>query len=175
MFDEYRDGKVFSSTWDLFERGVDNMLARDGKARALEQVLILPMRGAPHSIDPAQGDSGEAEWVRETLERPANNGGMSTPLDSRDRPACSAVVYRRAFFEKVWRSTTPGTRSASTSWRSAPPPPAGSSATRRPVRSRGSASRSTDDKGATEWVDIPALKAFVFIHGQHRNPLNGIS
>ena len=37
------------------------MLVRNGMAAAIEQVLTLPIRGAPYTIEPAKGDKGEAE------------------------------------------------------------------------------------------------------------------
>ena len=40
------------------------MLTRNGMAAALEQVLTLPIRGAPYTIEPAKGDKGEARVRR---------------------------------------------------------------------------------------------------------------
>ena len=40
------------------------MLSRNGMAAAIEQVLTLPVRGAPRTIEPAKGDKGEAEFVQ---------------------------------------------------------------------------------------------------------------
>jgi hypothetical protein len=48
----------------------EEMLRLDGKARTLEQVLTLPLMSAEWSIEPAKGDSGEAEFVIDALTRP---------------------------------------------------------------------------------------------------------
>src|SRR3954466_8005865 len=101
VFGPYDNGKVFTPVWDLFERNIDRMLDLDGKARALEQVLTLPLTWAPYSVKPAEGDRGEAEFVKEWLFRPAEQGGMSTPLELVVAQMSSAVLYRRAFFELV--------------------------------------------------------------------------
>lgn len=173
LFDTFDSGKVFSGgPWDLFERNIDNMLDRDGKARALEQVLTLPLRSAPTSIVPADGDSGEAEFVRDCLFRPATDQGMSTPLDLVIGQMTSAVLYRRAFFEIVW-----GLREGRIVFDKLAFRPARTCQLRRDPNDwsfqgfRQRYRRGDDYKT----VDVPAEKAMVFIHGQHRDPLDGIS
>jgi hypothetical protein len=101
LFADYRDGTVFD--YGEFEAGdVAAMLDREGKARTLEQVLTLPIRSAAWSIEPAPGDRGEAEFITDALTRPAQAGGMSTPMALVIAQATSARLYRRACFEKVF-------------------------------------------------------------------------
>lgn len=174
IFESYEDGKVFLSPYDLRDCDIDLMLRHDGKARALEQVLTLPLRAASWSIEPADGDTGEAEFAREALTTPANNGGMSTPLDLVIGQLTSAVLYRRAFFEKVWKVDEQGRlvydklafRPAKTCWLARDPDT---------QAFRGFKQKFKGRDGAMEEATIPAEKALVYVHGQHRDPLNGSS
>src|SRR4051794_4768051 len=102
IFTRFDDGKYFE-TRDLFPSDFDQMLRLDGKARTLENVLTLPLMSAETSIEPGPGDSGECEFVREALLTAANAGGMSTPLDQVIGQMTSAVVKKRAYFEKVFK------------------------------------------------------------------------
>jgi glutaredoxin-related protein len=171
LFTRFDDGRFFE-TRDLRTDDFEQMLRLDGKAKTLEQVLTLPLRSAEHSIEPAANDNGEAEFCREALERPANAGGMTTPLELVIGQMTSACLYRRAYFEKVFRVEEGRVNYGKLAFR--------------PARTC-SLLRDKDDysfKGFRQrflkdtsfvTVDIPPDKAFVYIHGQHRDPLNGIS
>jgi hypothetical protein len=154
-------------------KDIDAMLPKDGKARNVEQVLTLPLRLASYSIEPGKGDSGQAEKITELLTRPGEMGGMRTPLGRLIAQMTAAVGYRRAYFERVWTVTDDGLNGyKDVGWR-----PATSC---RPVR---------DDTGNLngfqqwvrkgtkpgEWVTIEAGRSFIYTHGQHRNPVNGVS
>ena len=171
IYRAYDDGNVFSvgpATCEDF----DTMLRLDGKARTLEQVLTLPLRSAEWSIEPSEGDSGQADFVREALTRPANAGGMTTPLELVIAQMTSAVVNRRAYFEKVFAA-----HEGRVVYHKIRRSPADSCEIRYDKRNYGFKGysqryRSGDD---VKEVKIPAEKAFVYIHGQHRDPLYGIS
>ena len=72
---------------------------RDGAA--IEQVLTLPIRGAPYTIEPAKGDKGEAEFVQSVLMTPDQDGGMATPISELVGQITAGQVFRRRFFEKT--------------------------------------------------------------------------
>ena len=74
------------------------MFSRNGMCAAIEQVLTLPIRGAPYTIDAAKGDKGEAEFVTSVLMTPNEDGGMQTPISSLVGQITTAQVFRRAFF-----------------------------------------------------------------------------
>jgi hypothetical protein len=74
------------------------MFSRNGMCSAIEQVLTLPIRGAPYTIAPAKGDKGEAELVQSVLMTPNEDGGMKTPISELVGQITSAQVFRRAFF-----------------------------------------------------------------------------
>lgn len=162
---------------DASARQIDEMLRVDGKAKSLEQVLTLPLRAAPWSLDATAGDQGEAEWVREALTRPSNAGGMSTPIELVLGQATSACLYRRAFFEKVFKIDQDGRVAFDKlAFR-----PAG---TCRPIidKVKGSFDGYTQYVGndhpnadSDGRVKIAPDRAFVFVNGQHRRPLEGVS
>jgi hypothetical protein len=155
------------------ERDLAHMIDRDGKAQALEQVLTLPLRWADVSIDPAEGDTGEAELVSAALLTPPHEGGMSTPLDHVVAQMTAAVWQRRAFFEKVFRVEGDAVTYKKLALR-----PAESCKLRRDKSDGGFdgfEQRVTDDTGKLDIVTIPADKALVYIHDQARAPLLGRS
>jgi hypothetical protein len=110
IFTRFDDGKYFE-TRDLWARNFEEMLRLDGKARTLEQVLTLPLMSAEHSIEPAKGDSGEAEFVIDALTRPANAGGMTTPLELVIPPQKSFV-----YLHNQHRDPLSGTSDLETAW-----------------------------------------------------------
>lgn len=177
------DTRRLFSAWDgglIFDYGqpgpadLDTMLRQDGRARAVESVLTLPLRGATHMFKAATGDSGELEFVQDAFSRPANVGGMSTPLDLVLAQMTAACVYRRVYFEKVFEVDDDGkVRYGKVEWR----PPA----TCQVVRDNdGSFNgfkqwRKQLDGSKSGWVPIPVGRAFVYFYGQHRDPVSGIS
>lgn len=176
VFTDFDSGRIFEPR-DVTPRKLDRMLKSDGKARSIEQALTLPLRGAPHSIQPAAGDSGEAEWLRDALTKPANADGMSTPLELVIAQAISACLYRRAFFEKVFKVGEDG---RVTYDKLAFRPPGScrllydkqSGGFRGFSQFVGSENKNADDEGR---VEIKPRNAFVFIYGQHRRPIEGLS
>lgn len=172
LFERYEGGKVFNVP-SVEERQINEMLRHDGKAKTLEQVLLLPLLSAPWDLEPGKGDQGETEFVRETLTKAANHGGMSTPLETVIGQMASAILYRRAFFEKVWKVTDDGRlvfdkiafRPSETCWLARDADTLAFQGFKQRFR-----------KGQTMVDrDIGPDKAFVYIHGQRRDPLNGIS
>jgi hypothetical protein len=171
LFYNYDDGKVFE-TRDFSTTDFEEMLRRDGQAKTLKAVLTLPLRSAEYAIEPAQGDSGEAEFVRDALTKPANAGGMSTPLELVIAQMTSASIFRRAYFEKVFVIDGGRVRYDKLALR-----PARTCSLRRDRKTyafRGFTQRFLKDGDFVSEV-IPADKAFVYIHGQEDDPLNGTS
>lgn len=167
--------KDYLSAEDVDAQKIENMLEIDGKARTLEQVLTLPLRSAPWMIE---GDSEEAQFVRDALTRPANSGGMSTPIELVIAQMTSARLFRRAHFERVWTIRDGFAVYDKIAFR-----PATICRLKRDKRSgafRGFRSwvgldendPKVDEQG---YVTIDPLRALVHIHGQHRKPLEGIS
>lgn len=183
LFDEKgsaADGQRLFATWDGFQSlelpgqpdvaDLENMLDRDGKARSLEQVLTLPLRWAGWSIEPQQDDTGEAEFVREALSRPANAGGMVTSMDLVIAQMANAAVFRRAFFEKVFQPFEQGLGYRKLALR-----PARTCTILRDKRDQafaGFRQKFTRDGQPVEETFKPD-KAFVYLHAQHKDPVAG--
>lgn len=174
MFTGWLDGAVFDyGEWE--SRDIESMLERDGKARALEAVLTLPIRGARWSIKPGRGDSGEAAFVEEFLNKDNFTGGMSVPIEQVIGQATSAFAYRKAFFEKVFKQQDGAIvydklafRPASTCGVLRDPDTGGFQGfQQRPVR--------LGLKADMMPVNIPSQYALVIINNKHRNPIRGIS
>lgn len=183
---------AWSTGWDIegaFEYAslsdVDDfraMLDKDGKARSLEVALTAPLMGAKWRIVPAEGDTGEAQFVEDFLKTSSLAGGMRTPFQDVIGQATSARTFRKAFFEKnykvgagkfdgkivydniafrppetcyLWRDDRTG---AFKGFR------------QRPVRK-------TPDQNEKDLKDIVFHPPYCWVHinGQHRNPLSGIS
>lgn len=163
-------------------RDMADMLRTESQARKGEMVLSLPILSAPKRIVGGKGDTGEAEWCQEVLSRPANNGGMSTPLDLVLAQATSAFTYRVASFEKVWISDPdapdrPG--------RPGGVPVVFDKLAFRPavntsvVRDRKTGAykglRQDPPYGSMKPVEISPDRAWTYVHGQHRSPIVGSS
>lgn len=172
IFTRFDDGRYYS-TRDLWPRDFEEMLQQDGKARTLEAVLTLPLMSADTRIEPGDGDTGEAEWLREQLYRPANAGGMTTPLDQVIGQMTSAVTKRRAYFEKVFKID--GSRVTFDKIAFRPQSSCYLLRDKGNFAFRGFKQKTLDPTGATSDVTIPVQKAFVYIHGQWRDPLYGVS
>lgn len=184
LFSYWDNGTVLDlDTWN--ERGIREMLNRDGQAAALEAVLTLPIRQADWSIMPAKGDKGEAEFVRSVLLQPHHAGGMKTPMQQVIGQATSAQIYRAAFFEKVY-SIRPDDgmviydklayRPATTCQIRRKPDTADFDGFRQQVWLFGSGIANSQRANKTPgYVDIPRARSFVYIHGKHREPLRGLS
>lgn len=177
MFVDFQNGAVFDLS-EYQSRDLNEMLRKDGKARTLEAVLTLPLRQCRWSITPGPGDNGEAEWINDFVSRGANVDGMSTPFQLIIAQMTSAVVHRRAYFEKVFRYDSDGKviydkvafRPASTC-----------RMLRDPLRG---AFRGFEQdpmnialvmKAQGQPIKIEQNRALVYVHGQHRDPIAGVS
>lgn len=172
LFAFYEDGLIFEEG-PIETANIEDMLSRDGKARALEQALTLPVRGANWSIQPGKNDKGELEFVTDALTRAPESGGMDVSLEVVIGQMTSAFLFKRSHFEKVYRADSDGKVRF------------GKLAYRLPTTCY--LARKAEDAsfaGFMQWtwkgqafvrVLIPAEKAFVYIHGAHRDPINGIS
>lgn len=175
LFLSFDDGDVFTPQ-DTDARRIDEMLRVDGKAKTLEQVLTLPLRSVDFTIEPAEGDRGEAEFIREALLTPANAGGMSTPMELVVAQATGACLYRRAHFEKVYRAVEGRVLFDKVAFR--PPATCRLKLDKQTGGFRGFKQRvPTDHPGRDDQgeVTIKPQLAFVFTHGQHRRPIEGVS
>lgn len=160
------------------------MFSRNGTASALELVLTLPIREADFSIEPGKGDNGECDFVRSVLMTPDSGGGMKTPMTTLIGQITSGQIYRRAFFEKTFKVRPsdsriiydkiayrpPATCQARYNDRTGEP-----NGFRQQVWLFGGNLMLSRQQKVPGYVDIPKVRSYVYTHGQHREPLTGVS
>ena len=166
-----------NGTWEMYDylepsvQQLKDMLDVDGKASSLESALTLPVRSAGWSIKPTKVNGQVAEEITDMLTRPTTDGGMKTPMQLVVAQMTSAFAYRRSYFERVWMRDT---NNRLTYEKIAYRPPESCILKRDPENG--------DLKGFRQWkwnqtdmVDIDPPYSFVYIHGQHREPVRGYS
>lgn len=165
------DDEVVYLSHEVESSDLARMLAADGNARKIERVLSLPIRGAGWEID---GTGPESVFLREHV------GPL---LGGLIEQCTGALVYRRAFFEKVFTVRDGLFVYDKLAWR----PP--SSCMARFDEKTGTADgfeqrlsghnlwhlTQQSRSGVPGQVTIPGHKAFIYVHGRHREPVKGIS
>jgi len=171
---------------------VTRMLKAGGQPAAVEKALSLPIRSANLTIETPDKDSGQTEFVREVLYSGGQSDGMQPDLVGIVAQMAMAIAYKRTYHEIEWTKRRDGKYGYSkVAWR----PPQ----TCEPIRALANGdlmgfrqyvdSRVWSDPrfrrevvrvGNDRWdqfgyVRIPASRAVVHIHGQHRDPINGVS
>lgn len=154
----------------------DDMLKVDGKAETLLQALILPVMNARQSILKDNASNAVHEFIQRALLSPANNGGMSTPLRMVIAQMLMASAYRKSYHEKVFtdRELDGKLRIVydKLAWR----PPTTCAIVRDKVHGSFRGFRQMPIRYEdTEEVWIKPQRSLVYIHNQHRNPLEGKS
>lgn len=180
FYTAFDDGGVFHYDSTGFVAEMREMLtgpAPDPKAQTLESVLSLPIRQAPFSIQQGRSSNEVYERIHRILTQPANNGGMTTPMNLIIAQMCNAFVYKKAFFEKVWTKDIVDGKAVGFKYGKVAFRPTSTCAIERdpktgafmgfrqmPIRSE-----DTDEK------QYDPMRAFVYIHGTHRDPMEGVS
>src|SRR5690348_5511876 len=72
------DGKYVVDLSDWEARDMHEMLRKDYKAQQIEKVLTLPVTSAEYTLQPAKGDKGECEWLKNYWTTDAFSGGCRT-------------------------------------------------------------------------------------------------
>lgn len=150
------------------------MTKRDSQVRQLASGIRVPIRTAGHNIVASEGDSGEKEFIEHNLFAPYHMGGMSVPFDTLMGQISTAVVYKRAHFEKVFRLQKDGKYKGSVMLHKM--------AFRPPNTCKMRSDRNGSFDGFWHWaykdgntkeVTYKPDKAFVYIHMNDENPLLG--
>lgn len=170
---QFADGTESFTYGRADDQDFNAMFDQYPKSRTLEQVLTLPIRQAPYSIQRGQSPEEVHARVSKMLLGPANMGGMTTPMNLIVAQMTGAFTWRKAFFEKVWVADSEGVRYDKIAWR-----PAHTCTILRDKKNAGFQGFMQDPIGY-ENGDKPNMfkphHSFVYIHGLHRNPLNGVS
>src|SRR5215469_6980462 len=184
IFDYYATGELLFGevpglpkgtglVWDYDEPTVlqlREMLKRDGKAKSLEAVLVMPIVGSDWRLE-AEGAQAQdiASSIENMLRRTTLDGGMETPMHDVIAQKAEALVFRRSYHEKVWKMTDDNQVTyKKVAWR----PPSTCELARDKLHG--------DLRGFTQWVPeqvdrqvILLPYADVFIHGKRRDPNKG--
>lgn len=190
---EWNEGLFFDpQTGSYYDRGKEEardygeMLRVYHKARALEQVLTGPLRGAGWKLVPGKGDTGEAEQMEEQLRRPPGAGGMSTPFQFVLGQMTNAFAMRRSFHAKGFK-LDPRRNDGTLMYSQLAIRPASTCNLLRDPKSGAYAGfeqemswyAPLDQRGpdARKGLRIPfkPSQALVYVHGAHRDPVGGIS
>lgn len=179
IFADYDNGGVFN--YDHAEiNDFATMLDRDGKAATIEQALTLPIRRASRTIRRGPASSEVTAFVEEALFSPANNNGMKVPLNTVIGQMTGAITNRKAFFEKVWEIREVGGKDRIVYEKLAWRPPN----TCRVKRDRKTGSYQGFFQERVSWdqsrrgndpLFFSPFQGFVYIHGQTKDPINGVS
>ena len=188
LFAYYGSGDVFDyGEWT--SRDMKAMFRRDGICSAVESVLTLPIREADYSIVPARDDNGEADFVKSVLMTPDMLGGMKTRISDLVGQITSGQIFRRAFFEVVWKVRDDDGKIVYD--KIAYRPPATCQARYRQETGEANGFRQqvwmfgTNISGLLKqqlgkghvpgYVDIPKIRSYIYTHGKAREPLTGVS
>lgn len=173
-----------------------HMLDTDGTAASIELMLSYPIISAPWSIEPAKGDTGEAEFIYDALTALPHQGGPFTTVEQMVQQMTAAFTNKRAYFEKVFKVNKdnkivyhklayrpPDTCELALDARTAEPrgfrqmpliyPGIGQSQANAVFGRQTPRPDSVAQPG--NWVKIPQERAFVYVHGTWRDPLMGVS
>jgi hypothetical protein len=183
LFAYYGSGDVFDyGEWT--SRDMKVMFSRDGVCSAVESALTLPIREADFSIRGAKGDKGELDLAQSVLMTPDHAGGMQTSNTELIGQITSGQIYRRAFFEKVWKVRESdgqivydkiAFRPSATCQARYNARTAAAHGFRQQVWLFGGQLLRTRGQKVPGYVDIPHVRSFIYTHGKHREPLTGAS
>lgn len=182
-FAAFEGGNVFTYEEPMV-RDYQHMLRTDGTAQSIELMLTYPIISAPWSIEPAKGDTGEAEFIYDAFTALPHQGGPLTTVEQLVSQMTDAFTMKRAYFEKVFKTNDDG---KVVYHKLAFRPPETCQSAYDGIRSEPRGFRQlpvifTDktplvnwSAGQSEWVYIKPERSFVYIHGTHRDPLLGVS
>jgi hypothetical protein len=183
LFAYYGEGDVFDyGEWN--SRDMKTMFARDGVANAVRLVLTLPIREADYSIEPAKGDKGEADFINSVIMTPDTEGGMQTPVHQLIGQVTSGQIYRRAFFEKVFKVREDDEKVIYEKISYRPPSTCqaryndrtgAQNGFRQQVWLFGGNLMLTRNQKVPGYVDIPKIRSYIYTHGTEMEPLTGVS
>jgi hypothetical protein len=173
LFEWYEEGLIFLRG-PIEDYEIEAMLRYDGKCRAVEQALTLPVRGARWQINPGPGDNGERDFAEQLLTLPGDMGGMVTPFEIVIAQAAMASLYRSSCFEKVYKINDAGqVVYDKVAYR--PPTSCYLARSAKTAQLEGFLQWTWTDIANFQRIYIPTAKSWVYIHGLHRDPIMGSS
>lgn len=171
---------------------VEEMLRKSGQAASVEKALSLPLRMANLTIEAPDKDRGQSDLTREVLYSSGQGQGMVPDIVGVVSQMTYAIATRRSFHELVWNERKDGRFGFSKiAWR----PPSSCEVIRdrrtgdlrgfrqfvdpetiAEIQPRNETDRFLFDESANlGYIAIPRNRAVIYIHGQHRDPVDGVS
>lgn len=98
----YENGIVYQKDLTI-QRDFQQMLDTDGKAQSVENLLVYPIISAPRQIVGTKGDTGQAEKITEILTDAPYEEGMKVPMEVVILQMTGAMTFKKTFFEKVFK------------------------------------------------------------------------
>lgn len=188
LFTGFQDGVIF--TYDNANiADMKRMIDTDGNAASVEQLLSFPIIAAPWEIKGHKGDKGETEFLRMMYGANEHNGGMKIPIETVVAQMTWAMTVKRVYFEKTFKVSDLDPKHPyvydKIAWR----PPESCEMALNAANSEVLGFRQAPmiDYGpegqqvyrqkvdANGYIPIYGPRAFVYVHGQWRNPIDGIS
>ena len=96
------NGELLESSDQVPITKLQRMTRFDGQAKALLNILTMPVRTAKWQIVPSKDGRREAKFITEMLTKPPHRGGMSIPFGSVLGYLALAIRDRFKVVEKVW-------------------------------------------------------------------------
>ena len=96
------NGELLESSDQVPIDKLQRMTRFDGQAKALLNILTMPVRTAKWQIVPCKDGVREAKFITEMLTRPPHRGGMSIPFGSVLGFLALAIRDRFKVVEKIW-------------------------------------------------------------------------
>lgn len=182
LFSGYDNGLVFVYDQPNVTAFKD-MLSTDGTSSSVEKLLTFPILACPWEINPSRGDKGEADFVSEMFLDTEFNDGMKTPMETVIAQLTWAMTVRRVYFEKVFKIRERDNKVVYEKLAWCPPetcelaldPHTGEHKgfRQQPMYFGPPASRKLPGKEG--WVYVKPQRAFVYVHGMWRDPIDGFS
>jgi hypothetical protein len=171
-------GRIVQQSERIFVSDVEEMLRTDGTAQSIETALTMPLRQANTTFEKPVKDKGQTKFIADAFNCKYENGGMETSLDLIIAQMTLGASIRKTYHEKVWTRRKDGKIVyKKVAWR----PPSSCELLRGRKHGEilgfrqfqdGDVTRGTNKDG---YVEIEARNSLIYIHGQHRDPLSGVS
>lgn len=97
------------------------MQENDGTVRSIVRIFTMPVVATPLRIIPAEGDKGEADFIRSVFFDSPKMGGMTTPLPFVIADMCRAISEGFRLYEKIPQVITQGRWVGKIGWRKLAP------------------------------------------------------
>lgn len=177
LFTDEQD-RVIQQSDRIFVSDVEGMLRTDGTAQSIETALTMPLRQANKTFEKPSKDKGQTRFINDVFSCTYENGGMETSLDLIIAQMTWATSVRRTYHEKVWTRRKDGKIVyKKIAWR----PPSSCELIRHRNNGDILGFRQFQDWEVTKttnkdgYVEVDAKNSLIYIHGQHRDPLSGVS